>query len=137
MSPLKILIGYLFTSAVFFIIDMIWLGLIAKNFYAKSLEGFLSEQVNWTAAIIFYFIFIAGISFFAIYPAVEKNAFHLAVIYGLLFGFFTYSTYDLTNYATLNNWPLKVVLVDIAWGSLLSGMVSACGFFIVRYIRQY
>lgn len=137
MSLLKILSGYLLTSVVFFIIDMIWLGLIAKNFYAKSLEGFLSDQVNWPAAIIFYFIFIAGISFFAIYPAVEKNSLQLAVIYGLLFGFFTYSTYDLTNYATLNNWPLKVVLVDIAWGSILSGMVSVSGFFIVRYIRQF
>jgi len=137
MSISKILLAYFFTSVVFFAIDIVWLGVIAKNFYAKNLEGFLSDQVNWGAALIFYFIFIAGISFFAIYPAVEKNSLQLAILYGVLFGFFTYSTYDLTNYATLKDWPVKVVLVDIAWGSVLSGLVSLSGFFIVRYIRQF
>ena len=80
MTLVKILLGYFFTSIVFFAIDMVWLGFVAKEFYAKNLEGFLSDQVNWIAAFIFYFIFIAGISFFAIYPALEKNSFQLALV---------------------------------------------------------
>lgn len=136
MTLSKILIAYFLTAIVFFVIDLIWLGLIAKNFYAKNLSEFLSEQVNWLAAIIFYLIFIAGICFFAIYPAIEKKSIYVAIFYGLLFGFFTYSTYDLTNYATLKDWPLKVVLVDIIWGSVLSSLVSISGYFIFGYLKQ-
>lgn len=137
MSITKILLTYFFTALVFFVIDIIWLGLIAKNLYAKYLGQFLSEQVNWTAAVIFYLIFIAGILFFAIYPAVDKGSLKQAVIYGLLFGFFTYSTYDLTNYATLKGWPLNIVFIDIAWGSVLSGLVSLSGYYIGSYIKSF
>jgi uncharacterized membrane protein len=137
MSVTKILLTYFFTSLVFFIIDIIWLGVIAKNLYAKYLGEFLSDQVNWTAAIIFYLIFIAGILIFAIYPAIEKSSLTYAIIYGLLFGFFTYATYDLTNYATLKGWPLNIVFIDIIWGTLLSGMVSVSGFYIGSYIKTF
>ena len=137
MSVTKILLTYFFTSIVFFIIDIIWLGLIAKNLYAKYLGQFLSEQVNWTAAIIFYLIFIAGIMIFAIYPAVEKSSLMHAIIYGVLFGFFTYSTYDLTNLATMKDWPMNIVIIDIAWGSALSGLVSLSGYYIGSYIKAF
>jgi uncharacterized membrane protein len=137
MSFTKILLTYFFTSLVFFIIDIIWLGVIAKNMYAKYLGGFLSDQVNWTAAVIFYLIFIVGILIFAVYPAIEKSSLAYAIIYGLLFGFFTYATYDLTNYATLKGWPLNIVFIDIVWGTLLSGMVSVSGYFIGSYIKSF
>ena len=109
----KILLGYLLTTIVFFAIDILWLGLIAKGLYQKILGHLLAEQVNWTAAIIFYLLFIVGIFVFAIMPAVEKESFQYALIYGALFGFFTYATYDLTNLATLKDWPLKIVFIDI------------------------
>ena len=129
----KLLLSYLLTTIVFFAIDLVWLGLVAKGLYQKYLGNFLAEQVNWTAAVIFYLLFIVGIFLFAILPAVEKNALSHAIIYGALFGFFTYATYDLTNLATLKDWPVTIVFIDVAWGAFLSGSVATAGFFITRY----
>ena len=130
----KLILSYLLATLVFFAIDMVWLGFIAKNLYRKYLSGFLSDTINWKAAIIFYLIFIAGIFIFAIMPAVEKNSMTKAIIYGAMFGFFTYATYDLTNLATLKNWPLQIVFIDMAWGALLTALVSTAGFYIVKWI---
>ena len=135
MNILKILIRYILTSIVFFAIDMLWLGVIAKNLYQKYLGEFLTKDVNWTAAIIFYFLFIIGISIFAIYPAAEKDSLFKAVWLGGLFGCFTYATYDLTNLATLKGWPITIVIIDIAWGAVLTATVSVAGYFIVKMIN--
>ncbi len=130
----KLIISYLLTTVVFFAVDMTWLGFIAKGLYKKYLGSFLSDKVNWTAAIIFYLLFITGIFYFAILPAVEKNSVVKAIIAGALFGFFTYATYDLTNLATLKDWPLPIVFIDIIWGSVLTGIVSTAGYYIVKWI---
>lgn len=130
----KILLSYFLTTLVFFAIDMVWLGLIAKNLYRKYLGGFLSDTVNWTAAIIFYLLFIIGIFFFAILPAHENNSLSKAIINGALFGIFTYATYDLTNLATLKDWPLPIVFIDIIWGMVLTALVSTAGFFIAKWV---
>lgn len=130
----KLIISYLLTTLVFFAVDMTWLGFIAKGIYKKYLGGFLSDNVNWPAAIIFYLLFIIGIFYFAILPAVEKNALAKAILSGALFGFFTYATYDLTNLATLKDWPLPIVFIDIIWGSVLTGIVSTAGFYIVKWV---
>ncbi len=131
----SILLSYLLTFVVFLLIDMLWLGIIAKNIYQKYLGDFLSDKVNWTAAFVFYFIYVAGISFFAIYPAVQKSSVCNAILMGALFGFFTYATYDLTNLATLKNWPLPIVFIDILWGIILSASVSLSGYYIVKWIN--
>lgn len=135
MTLTKLLLSYLGTAVVFFAIDMFWLGFLAKGIYNKYLSNFLSGEVNWPAAIIFYLIFIVGIFIFVILPATDKNSLQQAILYGALFGFFTYATYDLTNYATLKDWPIQIVLIDIAWGSILSMIVSTAGFYIVRFIK--
>ncbi|MFO7755241.1 MAG: DUF2177 family protein, partial [Bacteroidales bacterium] len=122
------------TFIVFLAIDMVWLGLIARNLYRKYLGDFLSDKVNWTAAFIFYLLFVIGISIFAIYPAVNKDSVSSAILLGALFGFFTYATYDLTNLATLKGWPLPIVFIDILWGAMLSAIVSLSGFYIVKWI---
>ena len=132
LSVSQILKLYLFTIPIFFAIDLLWLGVVAKGFYQRQLADFLSEQVNWPAAIVFYLIFIAGILIFAVLPAIEKNSFGKAVVSGILFGFFTYATYDLTNLATLRGWPLKIVFVDICWGMVLTGCVASAGFLIAK-----
>ncbi len=131
----KLLLGYLLTAVVFFAIDLLWLGVIAKNLYNKLLGHLLADDVNWTAAFIFYFLFIAGILIFAILPAVEKESLSHAVLYGVLFGFFTYATYDLTNLATLKDWPVKVVIIDILWGMVLTGTVATAGYYILRWLK--
>lgn len=134
MGTGKIVLLYLLTIPVFFVIDMVWLGVIAKGFYRKNLGAFLSDKVNWPAAIIFYLLFIVGVLLFAAIPALEKNSLWRALLFGGLFGFFTYATYDLTNLATMKDWPLVVVVVDILWGMFLSGTVAAAAFFIGRGI---
>mgnify|MGYP001216487852 CR=1 FL=1 len=131
----KLILSYLLTTLVFFAIDMLWLGVVAKNLYQKYLGNFLSDDVNWVAAIIFYLLFIVGIFIFAIMPAVEKDSLGKAILLGALFGFFTYATYDLTNLATLKNWPLTIVFIDIAWGAVLTASVSTAGFFITRWLQ--
>ena len=135
MSFIKIFYSYLLTAIVFFAVDMLWLGIIAKGTYRKYLGNFLSDQVNWTAAIVFYLLFIIGISIFAIYPAVNKGSALNAIVLGALFGFFTYATYDLTNMATLKDWPIQIVIIDIIWGSVLTAIVSVSGYYIVKYIH--
>ncbi len=135
MSLSKFILCYLLTAAVFFAIDMAWLGFIAKGLYNRLLGPLLAEQVNWAAAIIFYLLFIVGIFVFAIMPAVEKGAWQHALLYGALFGFFTYATYDLTNLATLKGWPMQLVFIDIAWGMILTGSVATAGYFITQFFK--
>lgn len=132
----KLIIPYLLTFAVFLIIDMAWLGFIAKGLYKKHLGNLLTDNVNWMAAIVFYLLFVIGVFIFAILPAVEKNSLNSAILLGALFGFFTYATYDLTNLATLKDWSLTIVFIDILWGSVLTGIVSTSGFYIVKYFER-
>ena len=115
---------YLATIPVFFAIDMLWLGVLARSFYQTNLRHLLSPEVNWPAAFVFYFIYIAGILLFAVRPGLEAQSLGRACLWGALFGFFTYATYDLTNLATLRDWPFNVVLVDIAWGTVLCTLVA-------------
>ena len=134
MSLPKLIICYLLTTLVFFILNMLWLGLLAKDLYNKYLINFLNDKVNWTAAIIFYLLFIIGIFYFCILPAIEKDSISKAIIGGAFFGIITYATYDLTNLATLKNWPLPIVFIDIIWGMVLNMIVSVSGFFITKWI---
>lgn len=122
---------YLLTVPVFFLIDLLWIGLVANNFYNSQI-GHLRGDINWIGAITFYLIYIVGIVLFAIAPALESGDWQKALIWGALFGFFTYATYDLTNYATLKDWPLLMVVVDIAWGTILSGSVALGGYVLAK-----
>lgn len=125
---------YALTIPIFFIIDLLWLGVIARGFYRRQLDFILSPQVNWPAAVTFYLIYIMGILFFAVRPAVNNNSWGQAAVLGALFGFFTYATYDLTNLATIKNWPLIIVAVDILWGVCLCTLVALSSFAISRWI---
>jgi uncharacterized membrane protein len=122
---------YVLAVPIFFLIDMLWLGVIARSFYQERL-GHLLGDINWVAAIIFYLIFLAGLTFFATYPGVTKGTILSAALLGGLFGFFTYATYDLTNLATLRNWPLSVTIVDMIWGTVLGASVAASTVFLYK-----
>jgi uncharacterized membrane protein len=121
---------YLIALPVFFAIDMVWLGLIARNFYKDQIGFLMKSNVNWTAAIIFYLLFLAGLIVFVIEPAVEKREWTRALWMGAFFGLITYATYDLTNLATLKDWPLTVVVVDMIWGTVLAASVSVVTYFV-------
>ena len=128
----KLLALYGLTVPVFFAIDMIWLGWVARGFYRRQLGHLISPEVNWTAAIVFYLLFIAGILTFAVVPGLRRASLAHTVVLGAFFGFVAYATYDLTNLATLRGWPLKMTLVDMLWGAVLSGSVSAASYAIGR-----
>jgi uncharacterized membrane protein len=132
MSLIFYLKLYALTVPIFLIIDMIWLGVVARGFYRHRLGFILSPQVNWTAAVIFYLVYIVGILFFAVRPAVKANSLIQAAVLGGLFGFFTYATYDLTNLATIKQWPLAVVIVDIHWGVCLCTLVASLSFAVSK-----
>ena len=121
---------YFIALPVFFVLDMVWLGLVAKKFYREQIGFLMKTNINWLAAIIFYLLFIAGLVFFVISPAVEKKSWLNALFMGALFGLITYSTYDLTNLAILKDWSLLLTAVDIIWGMLLSTSVSLISYFI-------
>ena len=121
---------YLITVVVFFIVDIVWLGFVAKGLYAKYLGDLMAPKVNWTAAIIFYLIFIVGLVFFAINPAIEKESLKYAIMTGAFFGFITYATYDLTNLATLKDWPVNIAIIDIIWGTILNSATSGITFIV-------
>lgn len=125
---------FLIALPVFFVIDMIWLVLVAKNFYQEQIGFLMKPDVNWLAAIIFYLLFIVGLVVFVISPAVEKNSWIHALLYGAFFGLITYATYDLTNLATLKDWPILVTVVDLIWGSVLAASVSVISYFIAMKI---
>jgi uncharacterized membrane protein len=129
MSTVQLIYLYLLTIPAFFAIDMIWLGFVASKFYQSQI-GYLLGPVNWTAAIIFYLLYIIGIIIFAVHPALVSGSFGKAVLLGALFGFFAYATYDLTNLATLKDWPLLVSIVDLAWGTVLTGSVAAVSYYL-------
>jgi uncharacterized membrane protein len=125
---------YLLTVPVFFVIDIVWLGIIARGFYRRQLGFILSPDVNWVAAVTFYLIYIAGIIFFAVRPSLASGRLSEAALLGGLFGFFTYATYDLTNMATIKDWPLKIVVIDILWGTCLCALVAVLSFLIARQL---
>lgn len=128
---------YIIATITFFSIDLIWLGLIARKFYFEQLGNLAKSpnDINWFAAIIFYLIFILGILVFAVFPALNENSIQKAILLGALFGFIAYATYDLTNLATLKDWPIKLVAVDMLWGATLSASVSAITFYLSRFIN--
>ncbi len=134
MNALFLLKLYLLTVPVFFVIDLIWLGVVAKGFYRRHLDFILSPDVNWPAAIIFYLIYIIGIIVFAVVPAIDRGSLTHALLWGGLYGFFTYATYDLTNMALIKGWPLKIVIVDILWGVVLCVVVAGSSFGISRLL---
>ena len=125
---------YLCTLVAFFAIDMIWLGVVARGFYQRQLEGMLRETPLWSAAIVFYLLFILGLLVFVIVPGLQAGSARKVLILGAFFGLITYATYDLTNLATLKNWPLPMTIVDLIWGSLLGMSVSYLGFVAGKYL---
>ena len=123
---------YAIALPVFFAIDMLWLGLVAKNFYRNQIGFLMRDDLNWIAALVFYLLFIIGLVLFVIAPAFEKKSWMHALLFGALFGLVTYATYDLSNLATIKDWPLLVTMVDLAWGATLAASVATVTYFIAR-----
>lgn len=119
---------YIATLVFFLAVDMIWLGYVAKDFYRSGIGHLMGDGFNIPAAVAFYLIYIIGIMIFAINPAAEAGDWQRAAILGTLFGFFCYATYDLTNLATLRDWPVSLAIADTAWGAVLTGAAAVVGY---------
>lgn len=126
------LIAYVATAIVFFSLDYVWLGTIAKDFYARGLGPLMRETPDFAVAGIFYLFYVAGVVFFAVLPALQAGSWKTALLYGALLGLFAYGTYDMTNLATLRGWPVRVAVVDMAWGAALTGLAALAGYLAVR-----
>jgi len=128
---------YLVSLVVFFTIDLFWLGIIAKDLYREQIGFLMADQVRWVPALLFYFLFIAGLVFFALLPAFNEGQWSSALIYGAFFGLVCYATYDLTNLATLKGWPVKIVVYDLLWGTFISGVTCLITFWIGNHWKNY
>jgi uncharacterized membrane protein len=122
------------TLIAFFAIDMVWLGLVARTFYSKHLGFLMTPRPNWLAAILFYLLFIVGILVFVVVPGLEDNSLKTTLLRAALFGLITYATYDLTNLATVKDWPVLITVVDMAWGTVLSMAVSFISFMAGKWL---
>jgi uncharacterized membrane protein len=125
---------YGLTTAVFFAIDLVWIGVVADRFYQEHLGTLLRSDVVWGAALLFYAVYIAGILVFAVMPALGVGSVQRAVALGAFLGFFAYATFDLTCLALFRNFPVIVVVVDLAWGTVLTASVAAAGYGIGRWL---
>ena len=122
---------YIVALITFLAIDGIWLTVVAKNFYAKHLGFLMSKTPNLASAGIFYLIYILGMVVLVLSPALEKSSLRQAILTGALFGLCGYATYDLTNLATIKDWPLLVTLVDLVWGTVLSASVAGISYTVL------
>lgn len=127
--------NYLITLIIFLIIDFIWLGAAARNLYREQLGFLMKTNFNFTAAFIFYLIFTAGIVFFVLNRALALSSWQYALFAGSFFGFIAYSTYDLTNLATIKDWPLIITIIDLVWGSFLGGVTSLLSYHVIKFFK--
>ncbi len=118
--------------AVFLMIDGFWLLVIAKKLYASQLGYLMAEKPKLLAALVFYLLFVLGLQAFVVNPALVAESWKAALLPGLLFGLITYATYDLTNLATVKDWPVMITVIDLLWGSFVSAAVSTVSYFLIR-----
>jgi len=125
---------YALTALVFFAVDLLWLGVVAKGFYQEHLGHLMRPDVIWGAALLFYSIFIAGVLVFSVLPGLEAQSLGYSIALGAFLGLVTYATFDLTCLAMLKDFPVVVVYVDLAWGIALTAGVSASGYGFGRWL---
>ncbi|MBP2548417.1 putative membrane protein [Neorhizobium galegae] len=125
-------VAYLSTAFVFFGLDFLWLGKVATGFYRSQLGEMMRDRPDFAAAGAFYLVYVAGIVYFAVQPNLQGGSWTQALLSGAILGLIAYGTYDMTNLATLKNWPITVTLVDLAWGTALTGTSAAIGLLVTR-----
>ncbi len=129
-------IAYLTTAVVFLCIDAVWLTVMASRLYKPLLGPMLLDSFDVKAAALFYIIYIGGAVFFAVQPALQTGSWVTAAVYGAVFGFCAYATYDLTNQATLKNWPVAITVADICWGTVLTAIAATAGFLVSNALTR-
>ena len=134
MTAIQFLKLFLMTSVVFFAIDVVWIGVVAAPFYQRHLGSLLAPNVRWVPAILFYLIYIVGLLVFAVLPGLASGSLVRAAALGAFLGFMAYATFDLTCLALFRDFPVRVVAVDLCWGTLLSATVTSAAYGIGRWL---
>jgi uncharacterized membrane protein len=129
---MKSVTAFIATGFGFAAVDSIWLITMSTRLYKPEIGELMAENFRLGPAIVFYLLYIAGILLFAVQPALASGKWQTALVQGALFGFFCYMTYDMTNYATLKIWSLKVTILDLMWGTFLTGSAATIGFLVTR-----
>lgn len=127
-----ILIAYVAVAAAFLAGDALWLGVVAKDFYRTQMGDLMSPNPNIAAAAAFYVLYVAGVVYFAVWPALASGSWTTALISGALLGLVAYGTYDLTSLAVIRGFTPPLAFVDMAWGALLTAAAATAGYFAAR-----
>lgn len=129
----KHLVAWAATFLVMLVIDLLWLGVIAKSLYQQGMGNLLAPQPRLVFAAAFYLLYPVGLVIFAVLPGFAAGSLARAAMLGALFGLFAYATYDLTNLAVVRDWPVGLSFLDMAWGSFASGVSAAAGLAALRW----
>jgi len=120
-------LAYAGAAAVFVVADFIWLGAVAKDLYRSQMAHLLADDFRMGPAIVFYLMYLAGIVYFAVTPALASGRWQDAVMPGAVLGLLAYGTYDFTNWAVMRDWPVGLTFVDLAWGAVLTAAAATAG----------
>jgi uncharacterized membrane protein len=129
-------VAYAATLVALLALDAVWLGTVGGSLFKRTLGDVLAPDFAVVPALLFYAIYVVGILYFALLPGIDGASWSVALTRGVLFGFFAYMTYDLTNLATLRNYTLTLALTDMIWGALVTGAASTAGFFVTGYVTR-
>lgn len=128
----KFLPTYLTIMVVMFVLDIIWLAVVAKPIYQQGIGHLMASQPNLLFAALFYMVYVLGVMWFAVLPNLKVSGFKTTFTQAAIFGFFVYASYDLTNLALLKDWPLSLSIIDITWGTFLTGISAVAGKFVLK-----
>jgi uncharacterized membrane protein len=135
MTMLQFLKAYGIGAVVCFGLDLVWLGVVAREFYQRELGYLMRPDIRWVPAVLFYLLYVAALVVIVVAPSVEKQSLGRAVVLGAFFGLAAYAAYDLTSLALIKDYPLVAAVVDLAWGTILSATVSAAAYAALQYGR--
>lgn len=129
---MKWLLAYGATAIVFAALDFVWLTTMGEAVYRPALQEIMAPEVNYPPAVLFYVVYIVGVVFLAVRPAVQAGSLAVAFVNGAVLGLCAYATYDLTNMATLKVWPVHVAALDVGWGTVLTAVAASAGYLASR-----
>lgn len=129
---MKFLVAYLIVATVFLVIDYIWLGFVMKDYFQSAIGHLMTDEVNLTIAALFYLFYAAGVVLLCIHPAMTDGGLVKALYLGAALGFLAYGTYDITNLATLKDYPVQMAVIDVAWGTSLTALCAGVGYYFTN-----
>lgn len=136
MSIKQFVIAYVSSAVAFLAMDSVWLTLMAERLYRPSIGHLMLDKFQYGPAVLFYAIYVIGVVVLAVSPALDKGQWSSALLLGGLLGLVAYGAYDMTNQATLRGWPWRLTLIDLCWGTVVTGVASTVGYAVTRWVDR-